>query len=130
LPLLRNSTNLFLSEYLSPPIRLTLPFLLSPLTFFRLPFLHQFFLLVTLKLNLLSSQNHICKRSGVSFSIFKDSTIFVLNAVFLYFSWTPGYILPTGKHTFFALISSELIFDLILFLWTSPSMLLISALSI
>src|SRR6476469_59172 len=71
----------FLSEFLTPPITLTLPFLRSPLTFFRLPFLHHFFLRLTLKLNPLSSQNHSCNRSGVSFSIFKYSAIFILNAV-------------------------------------------------
>ena len=59
MPFLRNSTHLFLSEFLTPPITLTLPFLRSPRICFLLPFLHQFFLLVTLKLNPLSSQNHL-----------------------------------------------------------------------
>jgi len=56
------------------------PFLRSHLTFFRLSFLHQFFLMVTLKLNPLSSQNYTCKRSG-GVSTFKYSAIFILNAV-------------------------------------------------
>src|SRR6476469_231872 len=46
------------------------------------------------------------------------------------FSWTPGYTLPRYKHTFFALISSELVLHLILFLLILLFMLLISSLFI
>src|ERR687885_2115959 len=57
----------------------TLPLLLCPVIFFRLPFLPQVFLLITRKLNPLSSQNHTCKSSGLCFVIFKYSHSFCLN---------------------------------------------------
>ena len=111
------------------PITLTLPFLLSPLTFFRLPFLHLFFLRVTLKLNPLSSQNPTCNRSGVDFSIFKYSAYFT-RCSFFGISLGLSAILCPYINILFFLISSELVLHLILFLWIPLSMLLISALSI
>jgi len=105
-----NSTNLFLSEYLTPPIAFTRPLLLCPLTFFdefyeslfigishsshriysttsslsanffSLAFSPHVFLLMTLKLNPLSSQNHTCSLFGSSFAIFKYSANFWLNS--------------------------------------------------
>jgi hypothetical protein len=111
----RNSTNLFLSEYLSPPIKLTLAFILYLLTFFGC-FLHPLFLMVTLKLNPLSSQNPTCNLSGVSLSIFKYADIFLLKVVIFSGSLLRSQLFFfRGKRTFFALISSALASYLILF---------------
>ena len=75
--------SLILSEDLTPPITLIRPLLLSPLFFFLVPLRHQFFLLITLRLNPLSSQNHTCNSFGNSLAICKYSSNFFLKIVLL-----------------------------------------------